>query len=86
MPLIRQKETLIGLCCAATLLDLDESTVRQKKCGTENLTHIRRGTGKRQRVSLILEEVIALKSSLIEEAMGKNFKFSKNAGTLKLVG
>jgi hypothetical protein len=70
MSLIR-KQTLIGLCCASALLDLDESTIRQGKCGTDALTLIRRGTGRRQRVSLILEEVIALRAEWIEAEMKK---------------
>ena len=73
MSLIK-KQTLINLCCAAVLLDLSESTIRQKKCGTENLTHLRRGTGKRQRISLILEEVVALKAEWIEAAQKPRFK------------
>lgn len=75
MPLI-QKQTLIGLCCAARLLDLSESAIRQQKCGTEKLTQIRRGTGARQRVSLVLEEVIALKAEWIEAAQKKPVRLS----------
>lgn len=76
MSLIR-KQTLIGLCCAAALLDLDESTIRKGKCGTDSLTQVRKGSGKRQRVSLILEEVIALKAEWIAKAqtgVGKKLK------------
>ena len=62
------KQTLIAPCCAGTLLDLDESTLRKGKAGTESLTQIRRGNGKRQRVSFILEEVLQLKSDWIEAA------------------
>ncbi len=62
------KQTLIAPCCAGTLLDLDESTLRKGKAGTESLTQIRRGNGKRQRVSFILEEVLQLKSEWIEAA------------------
>ena len=51
MSLIRKSETLIGVCCASTLLDLDESTLRKGQAGTESLTQIRHGNGKRQRVS-----------------------------------
>jgi hypothetical protein len=68
MSLIKRK-TLIGLCCAAALLDLDESTIRKGGCGTEGLTQIRRGTGKRQRISLILEEVIELRAAAIDAAL-----------------
>lgn len=62
------KQTLIAPCCAGMLLDLDESTLRKGKAGTESLTQIRRGSGKRQRVSFILEEVLQLKSEWIEAA------------------
>ena len=62
------KQTLIAPCCAGMLLDLDESTLRKGKAGTESLTQIRRGNGKRQRVSFILEEVLQLKSEWIEAA------------------
>jgi len=74
------KQTLIAPCCAGTLLDLDESTLRKGKAGTENLTQIRRGNGKRQRVSFILEEVLALKSEWIQSA--KN----RRPNVLRLVG
>lgn len=74
------KQTLIAPCCAGMLLDLDESTLRKGKAGTENLTQIRRGNGKRQRVSFILEEVLQLKSEWIEAAQ----KPKRNV--LRLVG
>jgi hypothetical protein len=67
MSLIR-KQTLISPCCAAVLLDLDVSTVRKGEAGTDGLTQVRRGRGKRQRISFILEEVIALKTEWIEAA------------------
>ena len=67
MSLIK-RQTLIAPCCAGTLLDFDESTLRKGKAGTESLTQIRRGDGKRQRVSFILEEVLQLKSEWIEAA------------------
>jgi len=73
------KQTLIAPCCAGMLLDLDESTLRKGKAGTESLTQIRRGNGKRQRVSFILEEVLQLKSEWIEAAQRKPHK-------LRLVG
>lgn len=85
MSLIRQTETLINLCCAATILNLDSETVRQKKCGTEMLRHIRTGKGKRQRVSLVLEEVVMLKAAWIEAATPKSNSLNKSSG-LKLVG
>ncbi len=64
----RKSQTLIAPCCAGILLDLDESTLRKGQAGTENLTQVRRGNGKRQRVSFILEEVIQLKIEWIEAA------------------
>lgn len=62
------KETLISPCCASALLDLSESSLRKGVAGTETLTQVRRGTGKRQRVSFILEEIIALKGEWINAA------------------
>ena len=70
----RQRTTLIAPCCAGMLLDLDESTVRKGQAGTENLTQVRRGNGKRQRVSFILEEVLQLKIEWIEAARKPNQK------------
>ncbi len=64
----RQRTTLIAPCCAGLLLDLDESTLRKGQAGTESLTQVRRGNGKRQRVSFILEEVLELKTEWIEAA------------------
>lgn len=69
MSLIKRKsQTLIASCCAGMILDLDESTLRKGQAGTENLTQVRRGNGKRQRVSFILEEVLQLKTEWIEAA------------------
>lgn len=79
MSLTRRK-TLISPCCAAVLLDLDESTLRKGQAGTESLTQVRRGNGKRQRISFILEEVIALQSEWIRSAQ------SSNKVGLRLVG
>ncbi|MBA3693472.1 MAG: hypothetical protein H0W77_08560 [Acidobacteria bacterium] len=64
----RKSQTLVAPCCAAILLDLDESTLRKGKAGTESLTQVRRGNGKRQRISFILEEIIRLKTEWIEAA------------------
>ena len=64
----RKSQTLVAPCCAAMLLDLDESTLRKGKAGTESLTQVRRGNGKRQRISFILEEIILLKTEWIEAA------------------
>lgn len=69
---LTNKQTLIAPCCAGTLLDLHESTLRKAQAGTENLTQVRRGNGKRQRVSFILEEVLELKSEWIEAARKTN--------------
>ncbi len=80
MSLIKGKsQTLIGACCAATLLDLDESTLRKGLAGTESLTQVRRGYGKRQRVSFILEEILDLKVEWIEAAQ-------KTKHRMRLVG
>ena len=67
-----KRQTLIAPCCAGILLDLDESTLRKGQAGTENLTRVRRGHGKRQRVSFILEEVLQLKADWIEAAQKPN--------------
>lgn len=76
MSLIKRKsQTLIAPCCAGMILDLDESTVRKGQAGTENLTQVRRGNGKRQRVSFILEEVLQLKTEWIEAAQKTTRKF-----------
>lgn len=73
MSLIK-RQTLISSCCAGVLLDLDESTVRKGQAGTENLTRVYRGSGKRQRVSFILEEVLELKADWIETAQKQKAK------------
>ncbi len=71
---LMKRRTLISPCCAAVILDLDESSLRKGCAGTESLTQVRRGNGKRQRISFILEEVIALQSEWIRSAQtsGKN--------------
>ena len=68
------RQTLIAPCCAGTLLDLNESTLRKGKGGTESLTRIPSGYGKRQRIHFILEEVLELKSEWIEAARKTNGK------------
>lgn len=73
MSLINRKSpTLISPCCAGALLNLDESTLRKGQAGTESLTQVRRGHGKRQRISFILEEIIQLKSDWIAAAQKPN--------------
>jgi hypothetical protein len=77
MSLIRRKRqvellTLITLREAAEMLRLDESTVRQRKAGTGSLTLVRQGTGKRQPIFLIREEVEAHIQSLVEHARRLN--------------
>jgi len=64
----RKSQTLIAPCCASRLLDLDESTLRKGQAGTESLTQIRHGNGRRQRIHFILEEIILLKTEWIEAA------------------
>ena len=68
------KQTLIAPCCAARLLDLSESSLMKQCAGTENLTQVRRGDGKRQRVSFILEEIVDLKSEWITDAQRQKGK------------
>lgn len=75
----RKSQTLIAPCCAALLLDLDESTLRKGLAGTESLTQVRRGNGKRQRVSFILEEIIRLKTEWIETAQRKSLKHRQSS-------
>lgn len=73
MSLLKKKsQTLIPPCCAATLLDLDESSLRKGCAGTEGLTQVRRGNGKRQRISFILEEILDLKTEWIEAAQARS--------------
>lgn len=74
------RQTLIAPCCAARMLDLSESSLLKGCARTESLTQVRRGGGKRQRVSFILEEVLELKSEWIQSAQRRNGK------TLRLVG
>ena len=78
MSLINTK-TLIGVCCASTLLDLDQSTLLKGFAGTQDLTQIRHGNGKRQRVHFLLEEIVLLKIEWIETSVKQQRK------TLRLV-
>jgi len=75
----RKSQTLIAPCCAALLLDLDESTLRKGLAGTESLTQVRRGSGRRQRVSFILEEIIRLKTEWIEAAQRKSLNHRQSS-------
>lgn len=77
MSLIRRKKkaevqytgpVLIPLRQAAQILSLDESTIRKGEAGTADLTLVRQGTGQRQRVFLVLEEVQAHVESQIAHA------------------
>ncbi|HEY9405792.1 MAG TPA: hypothetical protein VIQ24_24290 [Pyrinomonadaceae bacterium] len=77
MSLIRRKKqpqveyqgpVLIPLKQAAAILCLDESTLRKGEAGTVHLTRVRQGTGRRQRVFLVLHEVQAHVESLIAHA------------------
>lgn len=70
----RKSQTLIAPCCAGMLLDLDESTLRKGQAGTENLTQVRSGHGKRQRVHFIFEEVLQLRAEWIEAAQKQKGK------------
>lgn len=70
MSLIRRKQqiTLIRLREAAELLRLHESTIRKRMAGTDALTLVRQGTGQRQRIFLIREEVEAHIASIVDHA------------------
>ena len=65
-------EELLTLREAAEILRLDESTIRKRRAGTEHLTHVRQGTGQRQRIFLIRSEVEQHLRELIEYAREKN--------------
>lgn len=56
---------LISFERAAEILNLHHTTIRQRKAGTGELTHVR-GLGRR--VSLIESEVLALAQKTIEES------------------
>jgi hypothetical protein len=64
--------TLITLKEAAEMLRLDESTLRKGRAGTAHLTLIRQGTGRRQPIFLLLEEVEAHVASLVANARRLN--------------
>jgi hypothetical protein len=57
---------------AAEMLRLDESTIRQRKAGTDTLTLVRQGSGKRQPIFLVREEVEAHIASMVERARACN--------------
>ena len=66
---MKQKpEELLTLAEASAILKLNESTIRKREAGTENLTHVRQGHGKRQRVYLIRSEVEQHLQDLIDYA------------------
>lgn len=65
----RQKpEELITVAEASSILRLSRSAIYDRKAGTENLTHVRQGHGKRQRVYLIRSEVEQHLADLIDYA------------------
>jgi hypothetical protein len=77
--LIRRKQqepeptpTLITLKQAAEMLCLTPSAIRQRKAGTDVLTLVRQGTGKRQPIFLIKEEVEMHIRSLVDHARRQN--------------
>ena len=59
---------LISFNDAASYLQLNPTTLRQRKAGTEELTHVRLG----RRVFLIRSEVLALVDRKIAEAQAEN--------------
>lgn len=65
MSLIRakQRERLISLREAARRLSLSKESVRQKRCGTESLTHVWQG----KKIYLIESEVEAHLERLIDD-------------------
>jgi hypothetical protein len=70
-PESKDKVTLIPLKEAAETLRLSTSAIRQRKAGTDGLTLVRQGTGKRQPIFLIREEVEAHIESLVEHARAR---------------
>lgn len=60
------KSKLISFEEAASVLRLHHTTIRQRKAGTENLTHVR-GLGRR--VHLISDEVEALAAKVINDSI-----------------
>jgi hypothetical protein len=73
----KEKVTLIPLREAAEMLRLDESTIRQCKAGTDTLTLVRQGSGKRQPIFLIREEVEAHIEGLVEYARSQKVRHVK---------
>ena len=61
-------EELMTFAEASAILRLDHTTIRKRLAGTERLTHVRQGHGKRQRVCLIRSEVEQHLRDLIEHA------------------
>lgn len=65
-------EELLTLKEVAKMLRLDESTIRKRRAGTEHFTHVRQGTGQRQRIFLVRSEAEQHLRQLIEYAKEKN--------------
>jgi hypothetical protein len=76
-PEAKEPVTLITLKEAAEMLRLDESTIRKHRAGTDSLTLVRQGTGKRQPIFLIREEVEAHIQSLVDRARAQKERFPK---------
>jgi hypothetical protein len=90
MSLIRRKKRddavvaspFVPLREAAQILRLDESTIRQRKAGTESLTLVRQGTGPRARIFLLrsqLDEHVAALISQSEALYEKPLKLVRRA-------
>jgi hypothetical protein len=62
----KRKERFISIAEAAERLSINHTSIRKRKCGTDRLTHVRPGGGKR--VLLIESEVDALVDHMIERA------------------
>ena len=72
-------EELCTLREAARILKLNEASIRKRLGGTGHLTHIRRGNpgSQRQRVVLIMSEVVALRREWIAAARAQQGKADK---------
>lgn len=68
---------LISFSEAAEILKLHPSSIRQRKAGTEGLTHVR-GLGRR--VHLIESEVLALRQRVVDESLARDRRLKSLLG------